>query len=70
MKVQIYRDGSPRVFATGDQFMVCELNATGSDEVETAMRKLGWRRRGDWVKTSWGLETTFRRTPPSEGCAP
>jgi hypothetical protein len=61
MKVQIYREGPPRVFAAGDQFMVCELNCTGSDETETAMRKLGWRRRGPWEKTSWGLEAKFRR---------
>lgn len=61
MKVQIYKEGSPRVFSTGESFMVCELNATGSDEVEVAMRKLGWRRREEWKKTDWGLETTFRR---------
>jgi hypothetical protein len=61
MKVQIYREGPPRVFATREHYMVCELNATGSDETEVAMRKLGWRRTGPWEKTSWGLETTFRR---------
>lgn len=61
MKVQIYKEGAPRVFATGENYMVCELNAIGSDEVETTMRKLGWRRRHEWQKTEFGLETTFRR---------
>lgn len=60
MRVQVYKDGPARAFAPGDQYMVCELNANTREEVEEAMRKLRYRRRGAWEKTSWGYEAKFR----------
>jgi len=65
MRVQVYKEGAPRVFAPGEHYMLCELNVIGSDETEVAMRKLGWRRAKPWAKTAWGLETTFRRVAKS-----
>lgn len=67
MKVQVYHDGYPRVFAPGEHYMVCELNAVGPDEAEDAMRKMGWRRAKPWASTDWGYETTFRRLRTSQG---
>ena len=64
MKVQVYRDGPPRVFATGDQYMICELNTDKSrGGAEEAMDKLGFRRAQPWQRTSWGFEARFRRQP-------
>lgn len=62
MNVQIYDDETPaRVFAPGDSFMTCELNANSAEEAEARMRNLGWRRAAPWKPTEWGFQTNFRR---------